>query len=63
MPTEYVIWLEEVNINCDENYEGPSGGMEAFAAEICEECLNNINSCTRPSFMMGTAQPTLQLHQ
>ena len=29
---EYVFWLHEEHTDCDENYEGSSGGMEAAAA-------------------------------
>lgn len=30
--TEYIFWLEEEHADCDENYDGSSGGMEASAA-------------------------------
>lgn len=30
--TAYSMWLEEHSANCDANYKGPSGGMEAAAA-------------------------------
>ena len=31
--TEYVFWLQDEHDDCDANYEGPSGGMEAAEAK------------------------------
>lgn len=33
-PTEYVMWLEDDCNDCNKNYKGPAGGMEAFVAKL-----------------------------